>query len=90
VELTVTRTARNAGAETVEGISRPPDPTANVAGTRTLVDPPFWLFFLWLEPPPTAAPPLAGLVVVLEWVVVAAVVGVVVDDSPVVEDDELG
>jgi hypothetical protein len=41
VELTVTSTARNAGAETVDGISRPPDPIANVAGTRTFVDPPF-------------------------------------------------
>lgn len=90
MELTVTRTARNAGAETVEGISRPPDPTANVAGTRTFVDPPFWLFFLCPEPPPTPAPPLAGLVVVVDRVVVAAAVGEVVDDSPVVEDDDVG
>jgi hypothetical protein len=99
VELTVTRTARNAGAETVEGISRPPDPTANVAGTRTFVDPPFWLFFLCPDPPPTPAPPLAGLVVVVDRVVVAAAVGEVVDDSPVgevvddspvVEDDDVG
>jgi hypothetical protein len=90
VELTVTSTARNAGAETVDGISRPPDPIANVAGTRTFVDPPFRLFFLWPELAPTAAPPLAGLVVVVDWVVVAALVGEVVDDSPVVEDVDLG
>lgn len=90
MDLTVTSTARNAGAETVEGISRPPDPIANVAGTRTLVDPPFWLFFFWAELPPTPAPPLAWLVVVVERVVEAAAVGEVVDDSPVVEDVDVG
>lgn len=33
-------TARNAGALTVGGSSRPPDSTENVAGTRTFVAPP--------------------------------------------------
>ncbi len=90
-ELTVTRTARNAGAETVCGSSRPPDRIENVAGTRTFVEPPVCCRFPWprLEPPPlTGAPPLAGAVVVWPpWADVvpdAVVVGALVVVDPLV------
>jgi hypothetical protein len=80
--------ARNAGADTVAGTSLPPDWIANVAGTRTFVEPPLLFDFLWVEPPPTPAPPLGGLVVVDACVVVeAVVVGLVLDDWLVVEDE---
>jgi hypothetical protein len=79
--------ARNAGADTVAGTSLPPDWIANVAGTRTFVEPPLLFDLLWLEPPPTPAPPLDGLVVVDACVVVDAVLGLVVDDWLVVEDE---
>jgi hypothetical protein len=39
-EETVTETARNAGAETVAGLTAPPDWITNDAGTRALLDPP--------------------------------------------------
>ncbi len=81
--------ARNAGADTVAGTSFPPDWIANVAGTRTLVEPPLLFFdFAWVDPPPTAAPPLEGLFVVVDaWVVVApVVVEVALDDCVVVEE----
>lgn len=39
-EETVTETARNAGAETVAGLTAPLDWITNVAGTRALLDPP--------------------------------------------------
>jgi hypothetical protein len=37
---TVTETARNAGAETVAGLTTPPEWITNDAGTRALLDPP--------------------------------------------------
>lgn len=61
----------------------------NVAGTRTLVEPPLLFDFLWVEPPPTPAPPLEGLVVVDACVVDDAcvvVAGEVVEERVVVED----
>jgi hypothetical protein len=47
--MTVRRTARNAGEETVRGVSRPPGPIVNVAGTRALTAPRAgWLRGLWV------------------------------------------
>jgi hypothetical protein len=58
---TVTITARNAGADTVAGETRPPALSVNVAGTRTWIDPPAGLVVV----PAGEAPPLAGVLVVL-------------------------
>ena len=60
----------------------------NVAGTRTLVEPPLLFDFLWVEPPPMPAPPLEGLVVVVVVVDdVCVVVGAeVVEERVVVEE----
>jgi hypothetical protein len=53
-ETTVSATARNAGAETVAGLT-PFARTVNVAGTRALLDPPAGLLALV----PGELPPLA-------------------------------
>jgi hypothetical protein len=58
-EMTVSRTARNAGAEIDGGSSVPPARTENVAGTRTFTDPPAGFLAAPGEAPPlTGAPPL--------------------------------
>lgn len=58
VEAIDTATAKNAGADTVAGVSRPPAWIENVAGTRALTEPPPE------EPPPPEgeAPPVGRVV----------------------------
>lgn len=78
-ELTVSSTARNAGAETLAGDSLGPGLSTNVAGTRALVDPP-------LMP----EPPLGRVCVLLRCMptdgeLVAALMLEVVDARPAVE-----
>ena len=52
-ETTVSEIARNAGAETVEGLTEPLREIVNVAGTRALAEPPAgFLTLVPCDPPP--------------------------------------
>lgn len=66
----MTITARNAGADTVAGVTRPPALSVNVAGTRTWIDPAAGFVLVRAGD----APPLAGVLVALGLVVWDAVV----------------